>query len=1088
MLAGFCFISRLARDEEHLKIGTKLWIGFSVGIVLVGLIVLLGFGQLLRFSETLEDLTGSQYKKMALTTTIRSEGNIIAKAMRDLVVVTSASEKKQLVEEIKFNKKEIDRNLSELAGITTKESAKNTAENLERSFISFSNLADQIILDIESGKPAEAASRLQSEGTKIERDFFDSANQLNLVYENGMEEKFSLSLEEYNQALRFMGSLGLLALIIGLSFLIWMSRTLTGGLKHVSNVMLRFADGKADLSTRISLQRKDEIGDVAKAFNTMAQSLEEHLQEHDQQTWLKTNVAEITTKLQGMNSIFQAAGTYIQTITPLVGGVQGVFYVKEDQKPFLQLAGSYAFKERKHMENRFAVGEGIIGQCALEQQPLVLTKVPSDYISVQSGLGESQPLTIIVLPVVFEGQVQGVVEIASFHSFDEIKQALLDETTQTMGIIMDSISSRAQLAKLLEESQVMTEELQAQTEELQVQQEELKKLNEELESQTMELKASEESLQQQQQELEYMNADLEEQNSKYEQKNQEVEMARADLEQKAEQLALSSKYKSEFLANMSHELRTPLNSLLILSKLLLDNPQHNLTEKQLDFARTIHSSGTDLLSLINEILDLAKVESGKIEAHTKQTPVSQVMETLQAKFSFMAEQKEIDFNVIVEENVPEYILTDPMRLHQILSNLISNALKFTERGHVTVTIKRKADQIWFSVADSGIGIPAEKQSLIFEAFQQVDGTTSRKYGGTGLGLSISLELARLLSGEIHLESEERKGSTFSLSLPYKEESLDGYAESPGRIFASTDQPLAPKQKTAGAATAVINKPAAATKNELAVSARKKLLIVEDDIVQRMSMQELMSYYPIDIHTAGTGTEAFLYLEKDHYDCMVLDLGLEDVSGVELLEKMEQHPSLKPDHMIIYTGKALTAKDEIKLKKYTNTIIIKDIMSPERLLQETASMFQLPNTPAHDFLPADMQGADGNSLKDKRILLVDDDVRNLFSVSSILESQEIKVTFAENGKEALGLLEEESRFDLVLMDIMMPEMDGYEAIKHIRRETQWRTLPIIALTAKAMKEDREKCIEAGASDYIAKPVDPDQLISLLKVWLYGQGEN
>ncbi|WP_050183514.1 response regulator [Domibacillus robiginosus] len=1066
-----------------MKIGVKLWAGFGIGLVFISMIVLLGFGQFFQFNDTLQDLTESQYKKLDLTTTIRSDGNSVAKSMRDLLLADSSAAKKQLINDMEDGKRKMDAALFELTFMTAQSDAKAAAENLEQHYGAFAGLSNQFIKDIEAGRTAEAASDLAGKGAQIERNFFGTINELNDLYERGMEEKLVDSLTEYDRALRYMGYLSLFAFIVGLSFLIWMHRTLTNGLKYVSNTMLSFADGKADFSTRIHLKRKDEIGDAARAFNIMAQSLEQHVQEIEKQGWLKTNLADITTKLQGMESIFLVASTYIQTITPLVGGVQGVFYLKEEQQPDLRLAGSYAFKERKHMENRFAVGEGIIGQCALEQQIILLENVPSNYITIRSGLGESSSLSIIALPIVFEGKLWGVAEIASFQGFDSIQQSLLKETTQTLGIILDSISSRSQLAKLLEESQVMTEELQVQTEELQAQQEELRKLNEELEEQAMELKASEESLQQQQQELEHINADLEEQNSRYEQKNKEVEMAKVDLEQKANQLALSSKYKSEFLANMSHELRTPLNSLLILSKLLLDNPQHNLTEKQLEFARTIHSSGSDLLSLINEILDLAKVESGKIDMYMKQTPIAQVVENLDAAFSLMAEQKGITFNIIVEESAPDHILTDPMRLHQILNNLISNALKFTQKGHVTVKIKRKEDNILFSISDSGIGIPQDKLSLIFEAFQQVDGTTSRKYGGTGLGLSISLELARLLSGEIGVASEEGKGSTFCLSLPYQEEKLAKTVQMP-EPFMILESRLA---SAAEEAEPVNEKSAVTIEKEQAEPGRKKLLVVEDEEVQRMSVKELMSVYPIDIDTAATGEEAMHYLKTQHVDCMILDLKLADASGLDFLQNVEKQPALKPAHIIIYTGREVTEKEERHLNKYTNTIIIKDTMSPERLLQETSAIFQLPPGSQPQKVQSAAASITDNVLKGKRVLLVDDDVRNLFSVSSILEDHEINVTFAENGKEALHSLEEDEPFDLILMDIMMPEMDGYETMQHIRRKTNWRSLPMIALTAKAMKNDREKCIEAGASDYIAKPIDPDQLIALLKVWLYGQGE-
>jgi CheY-like chemotaxis protein len=986
----------------------------------------------------------------------------------------------------------------------------------------------------------------------------------------------------------------------------------------------------------------------------------------------------------------------------------------------LKLIASYAYRARKNVSNRFGLGEGLVGQSALEKQPILLTNVPDDYIQITSGLGEAPPRNIIVLTILFEGDVKAVIELASFLPFSTIHQTFLDQLAESIGVVLNMIQANMRTEELLEQSQKLTQELQSQSKELQLQQEELKRSNTELEAQARTLRQSEELLKEQQEELQQVNEELEEkasllaeQNAKVEQKNREVESARQALEEKAQQLALSSKYKSEFLANMSHELRTPLNSLLILAKLLTENKDKNLTGKQVEFAQTIYSSGTDLLNLINDILDLSKVEAGKMEVNPTNVTVRDVTDFVERTFRPVAEQKNLTFSLDVSPDAPSPIYTDGQRLQQVLKNLLSNAFKFTERGGVILSIRRadkgrrfasrtldRAEEvIAFGVKDTGIGIPRDTQQLIFEPFQQADGTTSRKYGGTGLGLSISREIARLLGGEIHVESAPGQGSTFTLFLPGRyheqehrrlEDELTSAPRServrtqpnsertPGRTLwrespaaprtATLSAPREPEQPSNSPATVVASNssaPSATSQSSGSVATQstsfeaadgwklpdlgsigveeqstwggdvetevpatedlprphgfeddrdamqpgdrvvliveddanfahilldlardkgfkgivahdgevglqlahayqpdaitldidmpgidgwavldrlkhhpetrhipvhiitgirerqqgmkagaiaylekpvtkealddsfnrisqfidqqvKRLLVVEDDDVQRASMIELIAHEDVEITAVATAEEALTELHQTHYDCMVLDLGLKGAQdGFQLLETVKSDPSVRDLPIIIYTGKELSQEEETRLRRFADTIIIKDVKSPERLLDETALFLhrveaKLPEQKRR--MLERLHNADA-VFAGKHVLIVDDDVRNIFSLTSVLEDHGMRVSFAENGKQAIDLLKSTPGVDLVLMDVMMPEMDGYETTRAVRQIPELRNLPIIALTAKAMKGDREKCIAAGASDYITKPVDTEQLLSLMRVWLY-----
>jgi HAMP domain-containing protein/CheY-like chemotaxis protein/signal transduction histidine kinase len=982
---------------------------------------------------------------------------------------------------------------------------------------------------------------------------------------------------------------------------------------------------KGDLSRAIDVDAAGEVAFLKDNINEMIRNLKDTTQKNTEQDWLKTNLAKFTRLLQGQRDLQTVSRTIMSELAPLVSMQHGVFYLNESPngQPDLALLASYAYTERKHLANRFHAGEGLVGQCALEKQSIVLTQVPEDYVQISSGLGEATPMNIVVLPVLFEGEVRAVIELASFYRFSETHLMFLNQLTESIGIVLNTIAATMRTEDLLKESQSLAGELQTR-------QRELTDTNTRLEQQARTLQMSEERLKQQQEELQQTNEELEEkaellakQNRDVENKNQEIDMARASLEEKAEELALTSKYKSEFLANMSHELRTPLNSLLILSKLLSQNPDNNLTEKQVEFAKTISSSGSDLLELINEILDLSKIESGTMDVDVKPVPFGELQDYVQRTFRQLAVDKGLGFDVHIGGALPEAIDTDPKRLQQVLKNLLSNALKFTEQGKVDLTIdvatdgwspdnailQRAERVIAFRVTDTGIGIPADKHRVVFEAFQQADGTTSRKYGGTGLGLSISREIARLLGGEIRLSSEVGLGSSFVLYLPgtfdrdaalaaleelnrprparpYRalsplqdDESLDlttiesTVPDDRGSIIAGdkvlliveNDLSFAPilldaaREKgfkgvvavrgDVGLAMARQLKPDAITLDiELPVldgwtvldrlkhdpatrhipvhiisvtdevlrglklgaiahlakpvtpedlSAAlatiggfidrtvKNLLIVEDNDVERNSIVELIGNGDVQTTAVATGEEALAALERAPFDCMVLDLGLSDMSGFDLLEKIRSSATLSQIPVIVYTGKELTKKQETELRRVAETIIIKDVKSLDRLLDETALFLHrvegnLPE-PKRKILER-LHNSDP-ALAGKKVLVVDDDIRNIFALTSILEHYEMEVLYAENGKDGIETLKKTAGIDAVLMDVMMPEMDGYEAMQAIRKMRKFKSLPIIALTAKAMMGDREKCIQAGASDYITKPVDTEQLVSLLRVWLY-----
>jgi CheY-like chemotaxis protein/signal transduction histidine kinase len=839
---------------------------------------------------------------------------------------------------------------------------------------------------------------------------------------------------------------------------------------------------------------------------------------------------------------------------------------------------------------RLKIGEGLVGQCAAEKQRMLISELPPNTISIRSGLFEAVPRNVIVLPVLFEDRVKAVIELASLGNFTASHLAFLEQLTASIGIVLNSIEATMQTEGLLKQSQQLATELQ-------VQQKELQQTNEQLAQKAQQLA---------------------EQNVEVERKNQEIEQARRALEDKAKELALTSKYKSEFLANMSHELRTPLNSILVLGQQLSDNPDGNLTPKQVEFSRTIHGAGTDLLNLISDILDLSKIESGTVSVEAEEVFYASLLDTVERPFRHEAENRHLNFEVLSDPQLDRSLVTDSKRLQQVLKNLLSNAFKFTEQGGVRMTVSLAASGwsedhpvlstagsvVAFEVSDTGIGIPADKQRIIFEAFQQADAGTSRKYGGTGLGLAISRELASLLGGEIQLRSAPGKGSTFTLYLPQtymgastgsgtamernsissfspRQLSIVGTSEhlieripddrdnlQPGdailliveddvhyaRVLCdlSRDKGFKVLVATRGAealelarefhptavsldvflpdmlgwtvlnhlkqepatrhipvqmltldedrhhglargAFAFVTKPTTQKGIETALTRikqyaaprRKRLLVVEDNQAEQLSIKALLGHEDIDITEAGSGAEALSAVNEESFDCVVLDLRLPDMSGFEVLERFRDTPALSDLPVVVFTGKELSPEEDSRLHSLARSVVVKGVESPERLLDETALFLHrvVADLPPEKQSMLDQLHRSDDALVGKKVLVVDDDVRNIFALSSVLERRGMTVLTAGTGREAIATLESTTDVAIVLMDIMMPEMDGYETMQVIRQKSALQRLPIIALTAKAMKGDREKCLEAGASEYLAKPVNTEQLLSGLRMWLH-----
>jgi HAMP domain-containing protein/signal transduction histidine kinase/CheY-like chemotaxis protein len=983
-----------------------------------------------------------------------------------------------------------------------------------------------------------------------------------------------------------------------------LAQNLTTQVRAISEVAS--AVTKGDLTRNIRVDAKGEVESLKDTINQMIMNLRETTLRNQEQDWLKSNLAKFTQMLQGQKDLQTVTKRILSELAQVVTAHYGAFYIlkadDESQRVKLKLFSSYAYKPEKNIPKEFAIGEGLVGQCAYEKERIILSNVPGDYIKISSGLGKMKPFNLIVLPVLFENNVKAVIELASLDAFNETHLDFLSQLTESIGIVINTIETNTRTEELLTQSQSLAGELK-------IQQEELKRTNDELQDKAFLLVK---------------------QKNEVEAKNKEVEEARRSLEEKAEQLTLTSKYKSEFLANMSHELRTPLNSLLILAQQLYENQEGNLTDKQIRYAKTIHSCGDDLIQLINDILDLSKIESGFITANISSVRVLDITNFVETTFKPISEAKFLKFHIEQDSNLPLAIETDTQRLNQILKNLLSNSFKFTEKGHVslriyeakpgdfkygTPSLDNAKQVVAFAISDTGIGIPQDKQNIIFEAFQQAEGSTSRKYGGTGLGLSISRGLAELLGGTIELESIPGKGSTFTLFIPtdfingigtitearsvtYEQgpEGLDtllssihlredgvekrslvneminetgddranlkasdktvlvveddlrfakilieaahehgmkavvatNYIEvfdfinrySPVAITLDVKLPDTsgwkvldllrndlnyrhiPIHLISGEENRVLalkrgarsfslkplsNEHMAALFNDIKFFHEKdlkELLVVEDNELDSSQMVKMLSGDNINVTIATTGKDALDMISRKQFDCIILDYTLPDIPGTELVTRIaEIKGELTP--MIIYSAKDFTKAELKVLNSNSNSILLKGVNSLEHLLEETILHVRIN----HKMLAPEKRKIIENIrskediLTGKTVLVVDDDVRNLFALTTVFERYNINVITAESGQESIDILNENSNIDMVLMDIMMPEMDGYETTQKIRREHKNNSLPIIAVTAKAMKGDREKCIEAGASDYITKPVKIDQLLTLMRVWFY-----
>ena len=996
--------------------------------------------------------------------------------------------------------------------------------------------------------------------------------------------------------------IGLVTMFLALLFMWFMTNRITA---PISRFVLRMNEFKME-NIEDELQIEDtslsEVVSLADSYRSLLEKLKGNLIERDRKESVQIGQMKVNEIAQSNNELKNLSNQLIAFLTKNVQGQLGVLYLLNEKEavPQYELLSSYAHKRRKGLPESFKMGEGLVGQAAMENETILVSELPADYISIQSGVGYVAPKHIAIIPCEYNGKVIAVLELASVHEITEESLEFLNLVKVSVAIALNNIMNYQAVESLLEEAKENAFTLQNQQEELRV-------INEELEEQSISLKSSQAELESQQEELRVSNEELEEsagllelQKRELEEKNQELETTQDEIQEKAKQLVLSNQYKSEFLANMSHELRTPLNSILILSELLHEQDQ-NLTKDQVEFAKTIHSSGKDLLNLINDILDLSKVEAGKVDVELEPVTLKELAMEMEGLFKQHAVQKGIGFEFSIAKQLPNQVMLDEMKVKQILKNLLSNAFKFTKEGSISVEIKQENQEINFEVRDTGIGISEEKRHTIFEAFQQEDGSISREFGGTGLGLSISTQYAKLLGGKLEVRSKKDQGSTFIFSLPLVRISKDGFLSNREKaevkdvqemgfekiqgieenpidhiyipddrqsinaddkvlliieddsnfakvlkeigqakgfktIIAETGEnglyladyfiptgiildiglpgidgwevmeKLRANKRTAGIPVNVISgkeqKKSAAWDSNLqffskpvkksqveelldrAVAAGKKIdriLVVEDNVIQNDAILSLIASHCQDMKTysAVSGVEALQVLSEQSINLIVLDLGLMDYEGFEFVEKLKSIEEFEQIPIIVYTGREVTLSEEKALREKVGKIIIKGDQSSQRLIDEI-KLF------VHKVKNNRLRNVKNNEIEEifqeKTILIVDDDMRNVFALSSILEGRGMKTRIATNGVEAIEILEKESNLNLVLMDIMMPVMDGYEAMKRIRKNPNLKELPIIALTAKAMRGDREICIEAGANEYLAKPIEKEKLLSLLRVWL------
>lgn len=904
--------------EFKMNLRTKLYVGFGSMLLIL---LLIGVNVIFTLSEQrghLNDIVKKNYEKVKLSNDIKYNTQKNSQQLREILLLEESDGER--VDKIQARQSDIRIQIATLISEMNvdDEKASELIHKVEYLNDTYNQSIVSLIQLIGNGDYQSGKDLILSDTQKLSTELLVSVEELTNHQENKMYESLQQSEETYRFSIITFTILLLISILIAIIISVSVIKSISKSINRVRDVIMKIPTHFYEKMPRINVNTKDELGDIAIAYNQIANSIEKLSGQEQYLTnslkednWVKTSLNEVTTGTQGVLNIDKYTELTIAHVSRLVKAQYAMIYIREEDH--LHQVASYAANQTRSHKATFKVGHGLVGQVAIDKKPMNLTSVPEEYITIESGFGKATPSSLSIYPIFDENEVVGVLELAKFEVFSDSELKFLEQVCLFIGLSLGQILDHMKIEELLNESQTLTEELQTQSEELQQQQEELKTINEK----------------------------LHQQNNKYIKKTKELEKTKLDLEERNHGIKVASKYKSQFLANMSHELRTPLNSMLVLAQMLSENPKHNLTEKQVSYADTIYSSGQDLLNLINDILDLSKIESGKVSIYPEEVIISDIKEYITNQFTPLSLKKNIQFTVTVSDNAPSIVYTDDQRMKQVLKNLLSNAFKFTSKGNVEFTIKEgtgtENSKLLFIIKDTGIGISSDKQARIFDEFYQADGTTTRKYGGTGLGLSISHNLSKLLGGYLEFESVEGKGSVFSFHIP--------------------DFPL---------------------------------------------------------------------------DSQLPDDVLKEVSATTLKEKPNENQLEEPEIELV------TEQENDKEGK--------------------------------------------NPLNSKTVLIVDDDMRNIFALTTALEIQGMNVLFAENGQEATDLLKDENEIDVVLMDIMMPVMDGYEAIKQIRQNKKLKDLPIIALTAKAMKQDKDKCIQAGASDYLSKPVDIKRLISVLKVWV------
>ncbi len=1195
--------------KNELKISSRLTLGFSLLLLLVVLLGGLALQSIVTLSALMKSINEHPLRVIDEAQQAKTNVVTIQRDIRELVTAGRQGDPETLIRNIGKMDQELDAHLdvvrSQYLGPV------DDVTQLMRSLSNWRRVRDETLTLERSNASTEAIAKTEPErrgyALETENKFQDILNfarvKAKSLQEAADAEK-ELAIKRLAIAIAGLVIMGLLGTRV-------ITLSITQPLEALRRRMTDLAAGNLTVEIPF-LNGKSELTDMARAV----QVFKESAGKLESQRWLKTSLSQMATLLQSATSTLDLFQQTIDALVPQLGGGAGVFYLWNETEEQLELLASYGLKKRRHLASTFKLGEGLVGQCALERKAIILTEVPDDYARIVSGIGEAPPRTVLVAPVVSKDKVLAVIEIGSFQSFTIRQQALIDELLPIIALNLEILERNNRTHILLQQTQQQAEELRASEEELRSQSEQLRIANDELllktdklQQQAEELRASEEELRAQREQLQASNDDLEEKSRGLEEQAKLLEQARAESDKRALERDTASRYKSEFLANMSHELRTPLNSLLILARSLRDNEEGNLTDDQVESAEVIHDSGTSLLRLINDILDLSKVEAGKMEIAATDIDLEQFTASLLQRFRLLAETKGLSLSVTTTPGLPKLMHSDLGKLDQIINNLVGNSIKFTETGSVNVCIKRPeateafagiSDAIAIEVTDTGIGIPADKLESVFRAFEQVDGSTSRAYGGTGLGLTISRRLAQLLGGDIGVASAEGQGSVFTLILPLASErtsrkptvapaqpmaeptiqapavfttqkkvdddrdsimpkdetilvieddeafakivrdisrkrgfkclvaedgrvglelakryrptgivldvglpQMDGWTvmeqlkqqpetrHIPVHFMSATDSG---QRGLEMGAVGYFTKPVSKEQIESAferirhfsTSSNRRVLLVDDDQGTRKAVTVLLENANVEIIAEKTGEGALARLESgEQFDCMILDLGLPGINGLNLLEECTRKHLLMPP-VIVYSGRDLSEQEMLEIREYTDSIVIKGARSPERLLDEVTLFLHS----VHSSLPASqqhmlrMQHHKEEGLAERTVLIVDDDMRNTFALSKVLRSKGLNVLMAQDGLKALSQLNENPEINLVLMDIMMPGMDGYEAIREIRKQDRFKSLPIIALTAKAMLGDREKCLAVGANDYLSKPVDIDDLMVMMHQCLTG----